>query len=368
MIFTYKSLSVVYSNYFHTSKKSSLYYIHIVLFPFSVALYLGRDFAYGITDGGLQPSRPATDSRDNLSALRDNKLSAIAAENLLVNLFGNLVNREQVDTSLLESVGEFANERGSDEMGVDDGGENLIGVVNEAKFAIEGFVEGKGRCLGAGVIGGLDKCNKGGDTGNSNNVTLVVGDHVGEELLAQGPVRHAVNSENLLQEVVWHVHDGHGLGDTSVVDEDGRVSQLLANALAGFGHRLGRRYVALEEANVGIVEKSLGWRLEVEDGYLDTAREQALGDALANATAAAGDDGNLRRPVPAGSWRQAPCIAGTAVQHTVHIAHEAKTEKDLKDRLGCRDVIIGRQRDILEQVLADVFGDSQESQQERAGE
>ena len=184
-------------------------------------------------------------------------------------------------------------------MRVDDGGKNLVSVVNEAKFTIEGFMKSKGRGLGAGVVGGLDKRNKGGDTGNSNNVALVVGDHVGEELLAQGPVRHAVDGKNLLQKVVRHVHDGHGLGDASIVDEDGRVAQLLANTLAGFGDRFGRCYVALEEANVGVIEQGLWWRLEVEDGDLDAAREQTLGDALTNATAAAGDNSDLRRPVPA---------------------------------------------------------------------
>ena len=81
--------------------------------------------------------------------------------------------------------------------------------------------------------------DKGCDACNGDDMTLVELDHAWEELLRGKPHRHEVDAENPAKEGLGHLENWSRLGDASIVDEDGRVSDLAPEGIRAMAAHVG---------------------------------------------------------------------------------------------------------------------------------
>lgn len=208
---------------------------------------------------------------------------------------------EQLDAGLFQVVDKGGDKRSADKVGVHNGSEDIVGLVDASKLGIESFMEGESGRFCRGIVGCLGEGNEGSDAGDGHDVALVGLDHVGEKLLHHVPVGDGVDLKDLVEGLLGHVENGMRACDAGIVDEYSRVAKLTAHGVGHHAYRLGRSHIALEVADIISALQRLGEALDVEDGNSDAALRQLLNNVLANAAATSGDDRELLGPVPARS-------------------------------------------------------------------
>ena len=87
------------------------------------------------------------------------------------------------------------------------------------------FVESKSAGLCGSVVGDVRQGHKAGGTGDSDDMALVVLDHVRQESLACIPVREQIDPENLVQMFRTSVENGMRGANARIVDQDRRLTQ-----------------------------------------------------------------------------------------------------------------------------------------------
>lgn len=319
-----------------------------------------------VEQNDLEPGGPAADAGKRRLLVRDNELSTSLPEDLVGDDAGDAVGGEHADAALLEMVAKVLHQGRPHKVGVGNRGQDAVRLVDVLQLNGQRLVEGQGSGLGGRVVGALGQGDEGGHAGHGHDVALVDLDHVREELLHQGPVRQAVDVKDLVQKVLGHLEDGQGPRNAGVVDQDGRVAQVLPDGVGGLGHGVGRRDITLVVADERVGGKVLWWVLDIQDGDLDSTGYQALDDAISDSATAARHDGDFAGPVPALGRRHAPAVGGHGAEALVDGFQDSQAQQDLEHIFGNVNVEVGRE--VLQDLLLEVVGRIEQRGEERPGE
>ena len=232
----------------------------------------------------LEPPRQTSKrSHSRSKPITQQNLPTPRIQYLIHNRITDILRIQDFSTSFLKLGFASSNDRRIREEGMHHCSLYLRTTVDSPQFRTQAFVESQNRSFGARVICDAGSGEEGSHTGDGNDMTFAVLQHIGEESLNEVVMSEQVYPHEFLQLLRFGLEDGALTAYSCIVNEDRRVPDFgfdfCGDGVDGFD--IGD--IAFEKGDFGVVLEVRGEWVYVDGDDVDALLGKVFGEEGAEA-------------------------------------------------------------------------------------